>query len=274
MSVNNFIPEVWAARIFARLRKSLVFGDVVNRDYEGEIANAGDTVKINAIGPITVSDYTKSSTSITPEELADAQMVLEITQSKYFAFKVDDVDARQAQGNLLAAGMDEAAYALADTFDQYIAGLYAQAGSITASTAVNSVNVYESLLTLGQALDEDNVPAEGRWCVIPPWFKTKLLIAEVVVENTTNEAFDNGRIARCAGFDLRVSNNVYDDGTNYKIMAGVNRAISAADQINKVEAYRPESSFSDAVKGLHLYGAKVIDPSALAVLDATIAAEP
>jgi hypothetical protein len=276
MSVNNFIPEVWSARVFQRLRKNLVFGDVVNRDYEGEINEFGDSVKINAVGPVTVAAYTKDVTTITPEALTDSQQKLEINRSYYFAFKVDDIDKRQAQGDLLSAGMDEAAYALANEMDAYIASLYSQAGSITASTPINSLNAYAALLSLGQALDEANVPEEGRFCIIPPWFKTKLLLAEVIVENTTNDAFQNGKIARCAGFDLRVSNNVSNDGTDYQIMAGVKRAISAADQIpaNTVEAYRPEASFSDAVKGLHLYGAKVIDPDALAVLDATVLAEP
>ncbi len=274
MSVNNFIPEVWSARIFQSLRKRLVFGDVVNRDYEGEIRERGDSVKINAVGPVTVAPYVKNTTSITPETLNDSQQTLQIDRSYYFCFEVDDIDQRQAQGDLLSAGMDNAAYALADEMDQYIASLYDQASNITASTPVNSLNAYECLLSLGQALDEANVPEEGRWCIIPPWLKTKLLIAEAIVENTTNEAFQNGRIARCAGFDLRVSNNVNNDGTDYYIMAGVNRAISAADQINNVEAFRPESAFSDAVKGLHLYGAKVVDPDCLAVLDATVLAEP
>ncbi|MCE5322136.1 P22 coat protein - protein 5 domain protein [bacterium] len=273
MSVNNFIPELWSDRIFRKLQKTLVYGSLVNRDYEGEIAQKGDTVKIGSVGPVSVEDYTPNVTNIVAEELEDSQMNLEITQSKYFAFKVDDVDARQASGNLMAEGMDKAAFSMRDKADQYIASFYADASSITESTAITSKNVYAALLSLGEALDDLNVPAEGRWCVIPSWFKTKLVLAKYVVENTSNDAFDNGRIARCAGFDLRQSNNVPNDGTNYKIMAGTDRAITYAEQINKVEAYRPESSFSDAVKGLHVYGAKVIDPDCMAVLDATIGAE-
>jgi hypothetical protein len=273
MSVNNFIPEVWSARVYARLQKALVFGDLINRDYEGEIANVGDSVNINAVGPVSVGNYVKNVTSLTPETLTDSQMKLIVDQCKYFCFEVDDVDARQVSGAVLAQGMDNAAYALADAFDQFIASKYSEAGSIVVGATYNSLNAYAALLTLGQALDEASVPTEGRWCVIPPWFKTKLLLAEVIVENTTNEAFTNGRVARCAGFDLRVSNNVYNDGTYDMIMAGVNRAISAADQINKVEAFRPEAAFSDAIKGLHLYGGKVIDPDCLAVLTADEAAE-
>jgi hypothetical protein len=274
MSVNNFIPEMWASRIFTKLRKSLVYGAVCNRDYEGEISAAGDSVNINSIGPVTVASYTKNSTSITPETLTDAQQKLLITQSDYFAFEVDDIDARQAKGNLLAGGMDNAAYAMRDTADAWLAELYADATSITDSTAVNSVNALACLLSLGQALDEHNVPTEGRWIIVPPWLHTKLVIAKVLVENTTNTAYENGMVGRCAGFDVRLSNNVNNDGTTWNVMSGVNRAITFADQINKVEAFRPESAFSDAVKGLHVYGAKVVDPDCLAVLTATVAAEP
>ncbi|MCE5200835.1 MAG: P22 coat protein - protein 5 domain protein [Armatimonadota bacterium] len=274
MSVNNFIPELWTGRIFSKLKKSLVFGDVVNRDYEGEIAQAGDTVHINSVGPVTIGSYTKNVTQISPETLNDAQMSLVITQSDYFCFEVDDIDQRQAKGSLLPAGMDQAAYGLRDTADQFIAALHVDASVVSASTPINSLNAYAALLSLSQALDEANVPAEGRWCIIPAWFKTKLVLAKVLVENTSNEAFDNGKVGRCAGFDLRASNNVANDGTDYYIMAGTNRAITFVDQINKVEAFRPESAFSDAVKGLHLYGAKVVDPDCLAVLDATEAAEP
>lgn len=274
MSVNNFIPEIWSARVLERLHKTHVFGDVANRDYEGEIRNAGDTVHINSVGPVTVAAYTKNSTSITPEVLTDSDMLLQISQAYYFAFYVDDVDKRQAQADILAAGMDEAAYNLADTADQYIAGLWENAGSISGATAVTSINAYAGLLSLAEALDEANVPADGRWCVIPPWYKTKLLLAEVLLPSVDGtDAWANGRIGRCAGFDLRVSNNVDTDSTESCVMAGSPRAISYAEQINSIEAYRPEAKFADAIKGLHLYGAKVVQPAALAVLKATETAE-
>jgi hypothetical protein len=119
MSVNNFIPEIWSGRVFQSLRKAHVFGDVVNRDYEGEISQAGDTVHINSLGPITIAAYTKNSTSITPETLADTDMMLKIDQADYFAFQVDNIDKRQAQADILSAGMDIAADGLADTSDHY-----------------------------------------------------------------------------------------------------------------------------------------------------------
>lgn len=275
MSVNNFIPELWSDRIHARMRKALVYGDLANRDYEGEFQGYGSRLKISGVGPVTISSYTPNVTTVTPEQLNDEAAYIEIDQRKYFAFKVDDVDQAQARGNLLSAGMDEAAYGLADVYDQFIAGKYTLASYITATTPVNSVNVHAFLQSLAQKLDELNVPRVGRWCVIPPWMNTKLVIAKLVVENTTNDAFNNGVVGRVAGFDLRMSNNVpVTSGTDYKVMAGTNRAISAASQLASVEAYRPESSFSDAIKGLSVYGADVVEPDCLVVGDASELAEP
>jgi hypothetical protein len=273
MSVNSFIPELWSSRILERLRKTLVFESLCNRDYEGEIRNVGDTVRINAIGPITIGTYTKNSTTITPEILQDEQTVLTINRADYFAFYVDDVDARQASVNLLAAGMDEASYGLANSCDAYIASLATNAGHITSSTAVNSSNVLATVFTLAQALDESDVPTDNRWLVIPPWFKTKLLLAKVLVEPVAGEAFTNGRVGQVAGFTVYESNNLYNDGTDDYIMAGHPRAIAFANQLNKIEAYRDTQRFADVVRGLHLYGASVIMPDALAVCKAHAGAE-
>lgn len=277
MSIRNFVPEVWADRLNARLRAALVYGSVVNTDYEGEIANAGDTVRINSIGEVNIGDYVANSTTVTPEELVDAQTVLKIDQAKYFAFKVDDVDRAQAKAGAFDEAMTSGAYGLRSAIDTYIAGLYGDAASITGSTAIKSTNVSEALLALAQALDEANVPEEGRWCVLPPWMVTKMSLAKITeIQDGSTEAaaaLEERRVARYAGFNILKSNNVYNDGTNYKIMAGTRKAISLATQVVQIEAYRPEASFSDAVKGLALFGAKVVYPDALAVLDATVGAE-
>lgn len=265
MSVDNFIPQIWSARIMTQAQKALVFGNYTNREYEGEIREAGDTVVINGIGPVTIGNYVKNSTTITPEELNDNQTLLKIDQCKYFAFKVDDVDRRQAQGDLISAAMDDAAYGLANAADSYIASLYTQAGSVTADVEVDSSNALEILLALAQALDEANCPTNGRYCICPPWMRTKLTLAKVIVENQTNSALEERRVYRIAGFDVEFSNNVAVANNYYKVMAGVRNAIAFAGQLRSVEAYRPENSFSDAVKGLYLFGSKVVLPDFLAV---------
>jgi len=131
MALDNFIPEVWSARLLANLHNALVYAQagVINRDYEGEIAAAGDTVRINSIGSVTVGDYTKNTDMAAPQALSDAQATLTITQSKYFNFQIDDIDKAQQTPKLMNAAMAEAAFALANTTDQFIASQYTDISS-------------------------------------------------------------------------------------------------------------------------------------------------
>jgi len=279
MSLDNFIPEIWSARLLSNLNKALVFGQpgVVNRDYEGEITAAGDTVRINNIGRITVRDYTKNTDIVTPDNLTDAQSLLLIDQQKYFNFQVDDIDKVQQKPKVMNEAMGEAAYALADQVDTYIAGLYTDADAANLSGSAGSPKTdlatagkaYEYLVDLSVLLDQSNVPNTGRWCVIPPWFEGWLLKDNRFVSFGTVANVDilrNGMIGRAAGFDILKSNNVSNNATTWRIMAGSPISISMADQITETEAYRPEKRFGDAVKGLHVWGSKVIRTAALAVL--------
>lgn len=281
MAINNFIPEVWSARLLSSLKKSLVFAGpgVANRDYEGDIRQSGDTVRITSISRPTIGDYVKNSTTITPETLTDAQRSLLISQSKYFAFEVDDIDMRQAAngGALMNEAASEAAYGLADVADQYVAGLYTEvqaANAISTTAITDPAKAVKGLLDLKTKLDVANVPTQGRYVVVPPWYLNLLLLSDLfarVDASGTSEGLRNGTVGRAWGFDVMMSNNcVLITGDDYAVMAGVPGAISFAEQIVKVEAYRPESAFSDALKGLHLYGAKVVRPDALAVLTASV----
>jgi N4-gp56 family major capsid protein len=280
MPIDNFIPTIWSARLLENLRKNLVYGQegVINRDYEGEIRDAGSSVKINAIGPVTVAAYTKNTDINPPQNLSDATLTLVIDQAKYFNFQVDDIDRVQQKPKLMDAAMAEAAYALRDDFDQYIASLYTQvdAGNLIGSDASpvvpTATTAYELLVDLAVILDDDKVPRANRWVVVPPWFHGLLLKDDRFVKagtDQTDQVLRNGEVGQAAGFQVLVSHNVPNTtGTKYKILAGHPMAIAAASQINKVEAYRPERRFADGVKGLHLYGAKVIRPTALALLTA------
>lgn len=281
MAITNFKPQIWSARLLVAWRKALVYGGpmVVNRDYEGDIADAGDVVKITSISDPTISDYVANSTTITPEELTDAQRNLVIDQSKYWAFKVDDIDKRQAKGNVIPEAMSRAAYKLADTADQYIAGLYTGVAAANnlgtiAVVAATPTDAYDDVLVpLKVTLDEADVPNEGRYCVVPPWFTGRLLRDDRFIRadaSGTTDALRNGLVGRAAGFNIMQSNNTPNPtGDDNVIQAGVNAAISFAEQINKTEAYRPESSFSDAVKGLALYGAKLVRPDGIAIATAS-----
>lgn len=281
MAITNFIPEVWAAELLSSLKKNLVFGGptVVNRDYEGEITDAGDTVRITSVSRPTIATYTRNSTVITPEQITDASRSLLIDQSKYFAFAVDDIDLRQSRngGAVMSEAAVEASYGLADQADQYIAGLYTGAdtanalGTVSITTAALATN---TLINLKIKLDQANVPTQGRYVCVPPWYHGLLLQDDRFIRvdaSGTDQALRNGIVGRAFGFDVLMSNNApFVTGDDYAVIAGHPMALSFAEQIVKVEAYRPQSSFSDALKGLYVYGAKLVRPSALATVVASI----
>ena len=280
MAITNFIPTLWSARLLQNIHTSLVYGQtgVVNREYEGQITAVGDTVKITNIGPVTVGDYTKNGTIGEPEELTDQSRSLQITQSKYFHFYLDDVDRAQALPGLMDEAMREAAFALANVADKFIANMYVDAapenmiGDDTTPVSPTKDTAYEYLVDLSTKLDEADVPPTGRWVIIPPWFEGLLLKDNRFVANGTTGGWAtlvNGQIGAAAGLNILKSNNVPNTtGTKYKIIAGVAAAYTFAEQVNQVEAYRPEKRFADAMKGLHLYGGKTIRPQFLAVLTA------
>lgn len=280
MSLTNFVPEIWAGDVLQALQKAMVFGSLVNRDYEGLISQLGDTVRITSIAGVTVGDYTKNTDMADPQELTDAQAVMEITQNKYFNFQIDDVDERQGL-KVLAAGMNEAAYALKDKADQFVASLYTDASAsnligddttpkVPNNTANDTQNVYNLIVDAGVLLDTSNVPSDGRWMVVPPWFYGRLQKESRFVEADKSgnaAALRTGQVGAIAGFTIFKSNNVPNTtGTKYKILFGTVRAITFADQINKVEQYRLEKRFATGFKGLHLYGAKVVRPACLGVM--------
>lgn len=273
----NFIPTVWSARILQQLDKALVYGQtgVVNRDYEGEIREAGSTVKIASIGDITVDDYTRDTDIGDPQILTDTEQMLVIDQQKYFNFYVDSIDRAQTNINVMDEAMQRAAYGLRDKADQYIAALMDAAvpsgnkiGSTTTPVIPTATTAYEYLVDLATKLDEANVPTDGRWCVVPPWFHGLMLKdARFVSAGSakTDQVLANGEVGEAAGFRILKSNNVPNTfGTKYKIIAGHPIATSYAEQILDVQSYKPEKRFGDAVKGLHVYGAKVLRPAALA----------
>lgn len=273
----NFIPAVWSARILQALDKALVYGqiDVVNRDYEGEIREAGNTVKIASIGNITVNDYIRDTDIGDPQILSDSDQMLVIDQQKYFNFYVDSIDRAQTNINIMDEAMRRAAYALRDQADQYVASLMDAAvptankiGSSTTPVVPTATSAYEYLVDLSTLLDEANVPTEGRWCVVPPWFHGLMLKDPRFVaagSMQTDQRIANGEVGEAAGFRILKSNNVPNlTGTKYRIIAGHPIATSYAEQILDVQSYKPEKRFGDAVKGLHVYGAKVLRPAALA----------
>lgn len=282
MAITNFIPALWAGELQRSLKRVQIYTQpgVINRKYEGVIRQAGDTVKITGIGAITIGDYAVNTDISTPQNLTDDTRSLVIDQQKYFNFQIDDVDAVQSAnaGDLRAAAMEEAAYAIRDAQDSFIAAKYADAdsGNLIGNTGAPKTDLgdagmpYKYLLQLSVLLDVANVPTEQRFVIVPPWFKALLLLDDRFVNTGSPQAesrLANGIVGQIAGFTVLQSNNVPNTtGTLYRVLAGHPSAITYADQIANIEAYRMEKRFSDAMKGLYVYGAKVVRPTALAVL--------
>lgn len=278
MSIQNFIPTLWSARLLGHLDKRHVYLNLLNRDYEGEIKNFGDTVKVNQIGNVTVKDYTGEDIDA-PEDITGEQQTLTIDQAKYFNIAVDNVDNAQTNPKLMDKAMERAAYSMNDVVDQFAANLLAvnvhtdnMIGNDDSPVVPTKETAYDYLVDLNTKLTESNVPMEGRWVVIPAFYHGLLLKDPRFVGNGTdyNKAIlEGGEVGSASGFTVYVSNNVPNaDGTKYKIIAGTAEAGSYAEQILKTEAYSPEKRFADAVKGLHVYGAKVFQSKCIAVLTA------
>lgn len=273
----SFIPEIWSAQILTSLKKNLVFGQptVVNRDYEGEIAAQGDTVRIRSISRPTISSYSKNGT-LTYETLTDAQRALVIDQAWSFSFVVDDIDRAQTPGGTLEGATVEASYGLRDQADQYVAGLYTgaqsanQLGTVSVTTAALA---YTQLRKLRVKLDEANVPQQGRWVVVPPWYYGLLLEDDRFVRvdaSGSDQGLRNGIVGRALGFDVLESNNApFVTGDDYAVIAGHPSAITFAEQITEMETIRLQTTFGTAVRGLYVYGAKLVRPDSIATVVAS-----
>lgn len=285
MAVDTFIPEVWAAEVNTVLDANYVLAapGAINRDYEGDIAEYGDTVHIGALTDPTISTYVKNVTVIDPATLATTDQTLVIDQSKYFAIEIDDVDKRQAMGggSLLDKAAARTAVKYAELADTYVGTLMvAGAGTVLTALDINSgAGAFSVLMRLKVALDRAKVPQSGRFVAVSPEFYA-LLVADPRFTDASaigqRSSVVNGEVGFALGFSVRVSTNIpagtagtLPEVSSY-IIAGHEMATTFANQIAKTEAYRPDNSFSDAIKGLHLYGAKVVRPEALAIVDVDV----
>lgn len=295
MSIVNFIPEVWSANILLTLRKRLVFGALCNRDYEGDISQAGDTVHIISFNDPTISDYSKNGT-ITWEVLTDAEQSLLIDQAKSFSFSVDDIDRKQALPGFVQVVSQYAAYGLAQAMDSFISGVMAahvDSGNQLGPVTVNSADTaYELLLNLRGKLSKAAVPYEGRWVVVPTDLYSYLLQDNRFVRSdaapgaTVQTGLLGGAgdgpevgtpmtspanyVGRALGFHVYESQTIPVASGVYTVLAGHGIATTLAEQIVETEALRLIDTIGDGIRGLHVYGAKVVRPTALADAAVTV----
>ena len=270
MAITNFIPEVWSAAILEALRAKLVFPSLCNRDYEGDIREAGDTVHITGYNDVTVHEYVRGK-AITVDDVTDKEAaVLKIDKSDYFAFKGNDLDKTQAKADLTGKFTNSAAYNMMKNVETYISNLMDTAVGTPAKTVSvgTPADAYLAVVEAGRKLDVQNVPDEGRWLVVSPDFYALLLQDSRFIEGTEagHNTLLNGVVGQVRGFTVVKSNNVPRKSASpdtQSILAGTNAAVTFAQQVSKVEAMRMQTDFADMVRGLDLYGAKVIRPECL-----------
>lgn len=279
MSVALFKPQVWSAQILTGLDEALVYAQpqIVNRDYEGEITSQGQSVRIVTIGDPSIFPY-KSGDTINYEDIDTAGLDLPIDQGDAFAFKLDDVDKAQVAVNPMAKTTQRAARKLAQQADRYVASLYTGVApaNVVGSTG-SPINITTSpkdawdkvLIPLRTKLNRSNVPAMDRYVVVSPEFTGALLQDDRFVRvdaSGSEQGLRNGLVGRAAGFDVLESNvTPVPSGDTQVIQAGYPGALTFVDQILETEALRLESTIADAVRGLHVYGAKLIRPEGIAV---------
>ena len=274
MSISNFIPQIWSTKIIRTLEDNLVGKRICTLEAEGEIKKSGDTVFFNGLADPTISAY---SGSVSYEALQDAGVVMLIDQKDYFAFKVSDIEKAQANVDVKGSQADRSAYKLQQAADSYILGLHGQA-ALTSSATVTSANIFSSIGEVQNSLAQANVSDKDMWMIITPWVRLKLELAGVKFQ-INNGINGTGGMAwtDALGFDIYVTNQVVNTGTVAspvsKVLAGAYNSIGFASQIMETEAVRLESSFDTGVRGLHVYGAKVIQPNLLHTATLTYAAE-
>ncbi len=266
MAYANFKPLVWSKHIQHELEKFCVLAEDCDYRFEGE-AKRGNQIKILGVSRPTIGDYAGNDIGA-PEDIADSSQYLMIDQAKYFNFKVDDVDKAQSVDGLMAALMEESTRALAEKRDTFIATLAAGAGSfstslqITTSAAAKAAvdTAFVTLWNSGVSLKDEVI------ITITLWFYSlfKNSLTEMLTDNVN--LVKKGIVGLYNGASVKMSNNLYNDGTDDYMMIRTKKAIAFAGQIDETEAYRPEGLFADAVKGLDVYGGKVVRPKEIYVI--------
>jgi len=289
-----FLPSIYSKKVLNFFRKSSVVEAITNTDYAGEISAYGDSVKIIKEPVISVYDYTRGSDT-TSTKLTDQELTLVVDSAKAFKFIVDDIETKMSHVNFKEVASSSAAYALKDSFDAAVianmfsglsasapdhvlgadsatalgAGVYDGAGSVDLGTS-GETDPLDLMARMARLLDEQNVPEEGRWFVAGPDFYeqlsqsgSKLLSVDY---NAGQGSIRNGLVSsgKLRGFSMYKSNNIAaTSNATGKCLAGHISSTATAQTIISTEVLRDPSSFGDIVRGLHVYGSKVLRDEAL-----------
>jgi len=275
MSYNNFKQTVWATNIEQELDKALVFAENTNREYEGQVENVGDTVKVLGVGRPTVTTVT-GSTDISlsaAETVEDTSVTMAINKVTHFNYKVGDIDKAQMKNNLMSVLSSESTYVMADEIDQGVADLAKNVAAqnlwSSAKTDVAKTNILGYFDEGLQKLYENNVRSNTKiTATVPPWFWILMKQALIAADTDNSKLLEVGAVGKYGNVLIKLSNNVATDGSsNSLIQLKTDKAIALAIPKIHTEAYRPELKFADAVKGFSLWGTKLVRPEEMVVIN-------
>ena len=273
MSYNNFIPKIWSKAINRELERAMVFAEDCNRQYEGDVKQMGDTVKILGVGKPTIIKQVGGAIILDDAEtVEDTSVEMVINRIAYFNYLVDDIDRRQAVGVLMDALNKESSECVANAMDEDIAALAAldDAPKLYKTTkAVTVENILDEFdLAVEKLMENDVKPETKIVATVSPWVKTLLRKAYVQLDTDNSEMIKNGYVGRYNNLYIKVSNNTHKNTDNDNdIIISTQRAVTFANPLTHVEPYRPEKRFADAVKGFVLYGTKIVRPKEMIVLN-------
>lgn len=266
MTIENFIPAVWSARLLEHIQTKAVLTQdgVVNRSYEGEIRNVGDRVYIHDVDNIQVFEYQKGQDLASRQALDARRKELVIDKAFAFNFAVDDIVYYQSKPKFMDRAMEKAGSELRLKAEKEVAKLAIYAGpDIEIRGITDPEEAYSAIVEARKALVKNNAPEGNWWLAVSPEFYALLLKSEKFVDASkagTTEGLRNGVVGKVAGFTVLETNNLLEDENGVHMMAGTPYSIAFAEQITKIEAYRPENTFADAVKGLYVFGCAVLYP--------------
>ena len=271
MAINNFVPAVWSEHLLQDLERQYVGVAHCSREYEGEIKEKGNVVKICGLANVRVSNYLKDTNMDEPDTLSTSQQELVINQAKYFNFQIDDVDHIQSKPNLMSTALKKASTALATEADKYVYSLVENAGNSINCSVRNGDQIIDEILNARTGMMERNILDPDDIVIeVSPAIATMILKAKIGLVSDNYDTLEKGCIGSLFGCKIYVSNNITQiqdtEFTTHKCLLRTKRAIAFAEQLSEIEAYRPERRFADAVKGLYLYGAKVVYPLELVAL--------
>jgi len=295
---GNFIPEIWSGKLIENFYDATVLAAISNTDYEGEIRNQGDTVNIRTQPNITIRDYVKGQ-NLVVENPDKPKLQLLIDKGEYFACVEDDIDKVQSDVKLMDMWSKDASEQMKVKIDQrvltdilpdisaYNKGLTAGQQSaafnlgstaspltVTKDGAGGTTSVVDLIVDLGTVLDEANCPEQGRFVVIPARMAGLIKKSELKDASITGDSMSpirNGRLGMVDRFTLYVSHNVNVSSSKYSLIAGTKMGFTFASQMTEMETIRSETTFGDIIRGLQVYGYKVVKPEALATAVCTFA---